>query len=100
VIRHKLADLATLVEAGRWLTYAACVRFAGREESVKEISMVKLFTAEMANRVAYDCVQLHGGYGYMREYPIERFFRDIRLMTIGGGTSEIMREIIAKQMAL
>ena len=100
VVRHKLADLATLIEAGRWLTYAACLKFRDREEAVKEISMVKLFTAEMAQKVAYDCVQLHGGYGYMREYPIERFFRDIRLMTIGGGTSEIMKEIIAKQMAL
>ncbi|HWN01424.1 MAG TPA: acyl-CoA dehydrogenase family protein, partial [Candidatus Dormibacteraeota bacterium] len=96
VVRHKLADLATLIEAGRWLTYAACLKFRDREEAVKEISMVKLFTAEMAQKVAYDCVQLHGGYGYMREYPIERFFRDIRLMTIGGGTSEIMKEIIAK----
>jgi acyl-CoA dehydrogenase len=100
VVRHKLADLATLIEAGRWLTYAACLKFRDREEAVKEISMVKLFTAEMAQKVAYDCVQLHGGYGYMREYPIERFFRDIRLMTIGGGTSEIMKEVIAKQMAI
>ncbi len=100
VVRHKLADLATLIEAGRWLTYAACLKFRDREEAVKEISMVKLFTAEMAQKVAYDCVQLHGGYGYMREYPIERFFRDIRLMTIGGGTSEIMKEIIAKQMSI
>jgi acyl-CoA dehydrogenase len=100
VVRHKLADLATLIEAGRWLTYAACLKFRDREEAVKEISMVKLFTAEMAQKVAYDCVQLHGGYGYMRECPIERFFRDIRLMTIGGGTSEIMKEIIAKQMAI
>jgi acyl-CoA dehydrogenase len=100
VIRHKIADLATMIEAGRWLTYAACLKFAAGEEAVKEISMVKLFTAEMAQRVAYDCVQLHGGYGYMREYPIERFFRDIRLLTIGGGTSEIMKDIIAKQMAL
>jgi acyl-CoA dehydrogenase len=100
VIRHKIADLATLIEAARWLTYAACLKFRDREDAVKEISMVKLFTAEMAQRVAYDCVQLHGGYGYMREYPIERFFRDIRLMTIGGGTSEIMKEIIAKQLAL
>jgi acyl-CoA dehydrogenase len=100
VVRHKLADLATLIEAARWLTYAACLKYRDREEAVKEISMVKLFTAEMAQKVAYDCVQLHGGYGYMREYPIERFFRDIRLMTIGGGTSEIMKEIIAKQMAI
>jgi acyl-CoA dehydrogenase len=100
VVRHKLADLATLIEAGRWLTYAACLKYRDREDAVKEISMVKLFTAEMAQKVAYDCVQLHGGYGYMREYPIERFFRDIRLMTIGGGTSEIMKEIIAKQLAI
>ncbi len=100
VIRHKIADLATQIEAGRWLTYAACLKFAAREDVVREISMVKLFTAEMAQRVAYDCVQMHGGYGYMREFPVERFFRDIRLMTIGGGTSEIMKEIIAKQMEL
>ena len=96
VIRHKLADLATMVEAGRALTYAACQKFQAGEEAVREISMVKLFTAEMVNRVAYDCVQLHGGYGYMREYAVERFARDARLMTIGGGTSEIMRDIIAK----
>jgi acyl-CoA dehydrogenase len=100
VVRHKIADLATLIEAARWLTYAACLKFRDREDAIKEISMVKLFTAEMAQKVAYDCVQLHGGYGYMREYPIERFFRDIRLMTIGGGTSEIMKEIIAKHLAL
>ena len=96
VVRHKLADLATRIEAGRWLTYAACVKFAAGEECVREITMVKLYTAEMVNWVAYDCVQLHGGYGYMREYAIERFARDARLMTIGGGTSEIMRDIIAK----
>ena len=100
VIRHKLAELATLIEAGRWLTYAACLKYQAHEDAVREISMVKLFTADMAQRVAYDCVQLHGGYGYMREYPIERFFRDYRLMTIGGGTSEIMKEIIAKQMRI
>jgi acyl-CoA dehydrogenase len=98
VIRHRLADLATQVEAGRWLTYAACVKFAAGEDCVREISMVKLFTAEMVNRVAYDCVQLHGGYGYMREYAVERFARDARLMSIGGGTSEIMREVIARAL--
>ena len=100
VVRHKIADMATLLEAARWLTYAACLKFQNREESVKEISMVKLFCGDIAQKIAYDCVQLHGGYGYMREYPIERFFRDIRLLTIGGGTSEIMKEIIAKQLAL
>jgi acyl-CoA dehydrogenase len=100
VVRHKLADLATQIEAGRSLTYAACRRYADGEEAVRDVSMVKLFTAEMANRVAYDCVQLHGGYGYMREYAIERFARDARLLTIGGGTSEIMKEIIAKELKL
>jgi len=100
VVRHKLADLATIIEAGRSLTYAACRRYADGEEAVRDVSMAKLFTAEMANRVAYDCVQLHGGYGYMREYAIERFARDARLLTIGGGTSEIMKEIIAKELKL
>jgi len=99
-LRHRLADLATQIEAMRWLTYAACLKYQAREDAVREISMVKLFTADAAQKIAYECVQLHGGYGYMREYPVERFFRDVRLMTIGGGTSEIMREIIAKQMAL
>ena len=98
VVRHTLADLATLIEAGRWLTYAACLKYQAGEDAVAEISMVKLFTAEMVQRVAYDCVQLHGGYGYMREYAIERFARDARLLTIGGGTSDIMKEIIAKTL--
>lgn len=100
VIRHKLADMATLIEAGRWLTYAACLKFQSGEDVVKEISMVKLFTGEMANRVAYEAVQIHGGYGYMREYPVERYYRDVRLFTIGGGTSEIMKDIIAKKLDL
>jgi len=97
-IRHRLAEMATDVEAGRWLTYAAWQKYQAGEEAVREISMVKLFTAEMVNRVAYGCVQLHGGYGYMREYAVERFARDARLMTIGGGTSEIMKDIIAKAL--
>ena len=98
VVRHKLADLATLIEAGRALTYAALLRYQAGEEAVSEISMAKLFTAEMVQKVAYECVQLHGGYGYMREYAIERFARDARLLSIGGGTSEIMKEIIAKAL--
>jgi acyl-CoA dehydrogenase len=98
VVRHKLADMATMIEAARWLTYAAWLKFQAGEEAVREISMVKLFSAGMVNRVAYDCVQLHGGYGYMREYPVERFARDARLLSIGGGTSEVMKEIIAKAL--
>jgi len=95
-VRHRLAEMATDVEAGRWLTYAGWQKYAAGEDAVREVSMVKLFTAEMVNRVAYGCVQLHGGYGYMREYAVERFARDARLMTIGGGTSEIMKDIIAR----
>jgi acyl-CoA dehydrogenase len=97
-LRHRVADLATELEAARCLTYAACRRYAAGEEVVLAVSMVKLFTGEVANRIAYECVQLHGGYGYMREFPVERFARDVRLLTIGGGTSEIMRELIARQL--
>src|SRR5207237_5074528 len=86
-------------DRGRALAHVLRVPEVGTgEDIVREVSMVKLFTAEMVNRVAYDCVQLHGGYGYMREYAVERFARDARLMTIGGGTSEIMRDIIAKAL--
>jgi acyl-CoA dehydrogenase len=100
VIRHRIADLATSIEAARALAHAAAVKYQAGEEILREMSMVKLFTAEMAQKVAYECVQMYGGYGYMREYPIERFARDVRLLTIGGGTSEIMREIIAKELKL
>jgi len=100
VVRHKLAELATTIAAARELTYAAWTKYQAGDEVLRDVSMVKLFTAEMAQRVAYDCVQLHGGYGYMREYPVERFARDVRLLTIGGGTSEIMKEIIAKELKL
>ena len=97
VVAHRLADLATELEAARQLTYyAADVLHRGGDCST-EVSMAKLFASEVANRIAYHCLQLHGGYGYIQEFPIERFFRDIRLSPIGGGTSEIMREIIAKR---
>ena len=97
-LRHRMADMATEIEAARRLTYHAAERFAGGEECVKEVSMAKLHATEMANRVAYEAVQLHGGYGYIRETPVERFARDYRLWTIAAGTSEMMREIIAKQL--
>ncbi len=97
-LRHRMADMATQIEAARWLTYHAAGRFAAGEECVTEVSMAKLFATEMVNRVAYEAVQLHGGYGYMREFPVERFARDYRLWTIASGSSEIMREIIAKRL--
>jgi alkylation response protein AidB-like acyl-CoA dehydrogenase len=91
--------MATEIEAARQLVYHAVARsIAGAEDSATQVSMAKLFATEVANRVAYGAVQLHGGYGYMREFPVEGFFRDVRLWTIASGTSEIMREIIAKKL--
>jgi len=96
-LAHRLADLATELEAARQLTYYAADVLQRGGDCSTEVSMAKLFASEMANRMAYHCLQLHGGYGYMQEFPIERFFRDIRLSPIGGGTSEIMRDIIARR---
>ena len=97
-LRHRIADVATQVEAARRLTYAAVEAFASGADCVSEVSMAKLFATETANRVAYEAVQMHGGLGYMRELPVERFARDYRLWTIAAGTSEMMREIIAKHL--
>ena len=97
-LRHRVADMATELEAARALVYRGAAMYAAGEECVREVSMAKLFATEVANRVAYQAVQLHGGYGYMREFPVEGFFRDVRLWTIASGTSEVMREIIAKRL--
>lgn len=100
VWRHRLVDLLTQIEAGRMLTYHACDLFNRKINCVKEISMAKLYVAELAIKVANECLQIHGGYGYMEEYDISRAYRDVRLLSIGGGTSEIMREIIGKLIGL
>ena len=97
-LRHRVADMATEIEAGRQLLYRAAGLYGAGEDCVREVSMAKLFATEVANRVAYQAVQMHGGYGYMREFPVERFFRDVRLWTIASGTSEMMREIIARKL--
>ena len=97
-LRHKVADMATEIEAARQLVYHAVACYLAGEDSTTQVSMAKLFATEVANRVAYGAVQLHGGYGYMREFPVEGFFRDVRLWTIASGTSEIMKEIIAKKL--
>jgi len=98
--RHRLADHLAALEAARWLTYRACDLFNRGEAAVKEISMAKLFAGELAQRVAYDCMQLHGGMGYVVETDVARAWRDVRALTIAGGTSEIMREIVSKAAGL
>jgi alkylation response protein AidB-like acyl-CoA dehydrogenase len=98
VLRHRIADMATEIEAARRLVYHAADLYRDGEDCVTAVSMAKLFATEVANRVAYQAVQMHGGYGYMREFPVERFFRDVRLWPIASGTSEMMREIIARRL--
>ena len=98
VTRHRLADMATEIEAAKHLIYYCAWQFQQGEVPVKEISMAKLFAAQMSFRVADAALQIHGGYGYMMEYPVQRFWRDIRLSRIGGGTDEIMKEIIANEV--
>ena len=100
VIRHKFADMATQIEAGRQLTYSAVRKYMDGGYPVKEITMAKLFTAQMSNRVADEALQIHGGAGYMNEYEIGRIWRDLRLNRVGAGTDEIMKEIIAKELGL
>lgn len=100
VTRHKLVDMLTEITCARELTYYASWLYSQKKDATKEVSMAKLYSADMANRIAYQGVQIHGGYGYMMEYPIQRSFRDFRLMPIGGGTSEIMKEIISKLLGL
>jgi acyl-CoA dehydrogenase len=100
VIRHKLADMAVKVETGRALTYHALRLFAGGQDAIREVTMAKLKTQRDAFDVADDALQIHGGAGYMREYDVERAARDARLGPIGGGTDEIMKEILGKLLGL
>jgi alkylation response protein AidB-like acyl-CoA dehydrogenase len=99
-IRHKLAEMATKIEAARQLTYTTAWRFANGEYPVREISMAKLYAARMACEVADECLQIHGGAGYMKEYGIERAWRDLRLNRIGAGTDEIMLDVIGRSYGL
>jgi alkylation response protein AidB-like acyl-CoA dehydrogenase len=90
--------MAAQIRAGRLLYLsAAALRDAG-EDDTAAASMAKLYASEMANRVAYDAVQMHGGYGYVTDYPVERLYRDARVTTIYEGTSEIQRLVIARQV--
>jgi acyl-CoA dehydrogenase len=96
VTRHKLVDMATMVEASREFVYRVAAKIDAGMNQVKEISMAKNFACEVSDKVTYDAVQIHGGFGYMREYLVERLYRDNRILSIGGGTQEIMKEIISK----
>ena len=98
-IQFKLADMATQVEAARLLVYqAAWLADQDNARFTRESSMAKLFASEVAVRVANECVQIHGGYGFIKDYPAEKFYRDVKLCTIGEGTSEIQKLVIARQL--
>jgi alkylation response protein AidB-like acyl-CoA dehydrogenase len=98
-IRWKLADMATRIEAARLLTYrAAWMRDRRTDRTSTASSMAKLYSSEIAVRAAEECVQIHGGYGFMKDYPAEKYFRDVKLCTIGEGTSEIQRLVIAREL--
>jgi alkylation response protein AidB-like acyl-CoA dehydrogenase len=97
-IQWKLADAATRIEAARLLTYRAAYLKQNGRRTTLESSMAKLYASEIAVRVAEDCVQIHGGYGFVKDYPAEKYYRDVKLTTIGEGTSEIQRLVIARQL--
>jgi acyl-CoA dehydrogenase len=99
-IRHKIAEMAVKLEAGRSLTYHALRLFVDGQNAIKEVTMAKLATQRAAFEVADDAIQVFGGAGYMKEYEVERAARDLRLGPIGGGTDEIMKEILGKQLGL
>ena len=99
-IRHKFADMATKIEAAKQMVHATAWRFANGEYPVREITMAKLFATRVCHEVADDCVQIHGGYGYMKEYEIERAYRDQRLNRIGAGTDEIMLDVIGRSYGI
>jgi alkylation response protein AidB-like acyl-CoA dehydrogenase len=97
-IQWKLANLATGIEAARLLTYRAAYLKGQGRRTTRESSMAKLFASEIAVKAADECVQIHGGYGFVKDYPAEKYFRDVKLVTIGEGTSEIQRLVIARQL--
>jgi citronellyl-CoA dehydrogenase len=99
-IRHKFAEMATKIEAAKQFNYVVAWRYANGEYPVREITEVKLFTSRVGCEVADECVQILGGYGYMKEYEIERAYRDVRLNRIGAGTDEIMLEVIGRSYGL
>jgi alkylation response protein AidB-like acyl-CoA dehydrogenase len=97
-IQHKLVDMAVDIDAARLLNYRAAYMLDRGQRVTRESSMAKLFASEAAVRIANEAVQIHGGYGFIKDYPVEKFYRDVKLCTIGEGTSEIQRLVIARQL--
>jgi hypothetical protein len=97
-IQHKLVDMATKIDASRLLTYRAAKMIDAGKRVTRESAMAKLFASEAAVEIANEAVQIHGGYGFIKDYPVEKFYRDVKLCTIGEGTSEIQRLVIARQL--
>jgi len=100
VTRHKLVDMATQVEVAREYTYRCAALMQAGKNPIKQVAMAKNFAVEVCEKVTREAVQIHGGMGYMRESVVERLYRDGKILSIGGGTDEIMKELIAKQMQL
>ncbi|WP_426617973.1 acyl-CoA dehydrogenase family protein [Pseudomonas rustica] len=100
VIKHRLAEMATALEVSREFTYRQAAKMAAGQSVIKEISMAKNFATDTSDRITTEAVQILGGLGYMRESLVERLYRDNRILSIGGGTREVMNEIISKQMGL
>jgi alkylation response protein AidB-like acyl-CoA dehydrogenase len=100
VIRHKFAEMATKIETARQMVYMTAWRNENGEYPVREISMAKLYASRISVEVADECIQIHGGAGYMKEYGVERAWRDLRLNRIGAGTDEIMLEVIGRSYGL
>jgi citronellyl-CoA dehydrogenase len=100
VWRHRFAEHSTRIEAGRWLVYRALDLLNRGQPALREVTMAKLYTTELSQEVLYDCMQVYGGLGYLSDCPVARQWRDVRLKTIGGGSSEIMKEILAKEQGI
>jgi acyl-CoA dehydrogenase len=99
-LRHKIAGMAVEIEKTKPITYQALYLYQNGENAVKETTMAKKYASEMINRVTDQAVQIHGGSGYMMEYPVQRYWRDGRIQSIGGGTTQIMNEILVKQLGI
>ena len=100
VLKHRLAEMATQLEVSREFTYRQAAKMAAGKSVIKEISMAKNFATDVSDRITYDATQILGGMGFMRESLVERLYRDNRILSIGGGTREVMNEIISKQLGL